>query len=233
MRNNSNFENVAVWIAVFLAATIFTTTKTISMIADDKKSNFKTKFLRIARTVLAPFKMDPNLAMAQAALESNYGESELTVKANNLFGMTPGSAWLNAMNKKADFNTVPKWSTLEMGTPVIYFKTREYSQKSPDSILYWDFVGDIVDKKDDGNGGSILTVNRPFRKYLTWDESITDWAKHISSLTIYKTAFAAAQTGDINSFASGLQGKWATDPNYAKSIVATAATLSKIPEATV
>jgi len=38
-------------------------------------------------------KILPSLCLAQAALESNWGKSGLSVSANNLFGYTPGTAW--------------------------------------------------------------------------------------------------------------------------------------------
>jgi len=231
MKKTPDMQNVILWVVGFLIASALATAKVVSVIADDAKSEFKAKFLRIANKVLAPFRIDSNLPLAQAALESNYGQSELTVKANNLFGMTPGSAWIKAMNKQIDFSQVPPWSY--QGVPVVYFNTKEYSKKPPDQLYFWDFPGDIVSKKDDGNGGSILMVKRPFRAYASWDESILDWARHLSSLSIYKTALAGAQSGNLSAFVQGLQGVWATDPNYASEITKTAQILAQTPEAAV
>lgn len=225
-------DNVIIWIVLILGISALLTKEVITMVkTGDAKVDFKTNFLKFAQSVLGSFGIDPTVPMAQAALESNYGQSQLTTDANNLFGLTPGSDWVSAMNKQIPFSQVAPWSS--QGTPVVYFNTKEYSKTAPNQLLYWDFPGDIVSKKDDGNGGTIAVVKRPFRSYTDWGESIKDWANHISTMSRYAPALAAAQNGDLDTFASAIQqGGWATDPAYATGIVNAGNALDDVQVAT-
>lgn len=90
-------------IAIFIASRL---AEKFMITAEDKK-NFKRTMLPITASIEKDFGIKPNILIAQAALESKYGVSGLTVSANNLFGFT-GESWAK-LNK-----------------PVIYMDTREY-----------------------------------------------------------------------------------------------------------
>lgn len=82
--------------------------------------------------------------IAQAIIESNWGESGLAKKGNNLFGIKCGSAW--------------KGASINMKT------------------------------KEEYTPGSLTTINDNFRKYSSWEESIHDYFKFISTKR-YKKLF--------------------------------------------
>lgn len=87
-------------------------------------------------------------------------------------------------------------SWAQKGRPVYWIETLEYSS---DKVPF--------------------KIRRPFRKYLSWEESLRDWASLIKRR--YPAALIAAQKGDFKGFAEGLQtGGYATDPKYATKLVA-------------
>lgn len=67
--------------------------------------------------------------------------------------------------------------------------------------------------------GKEIKINAYFRKYSTWEASVRDWVKFISSPR-YAKAYAAALANDAKGFFKGLQDAgYATDPQYADSLV--------------
>lgn len=176
------------------------------------RHQFIIKIRQGAYEIYQQYKIDVLLAITQAAHESNWGLSELTVRANNLFGKTAGSWYAQRR-------------------PVIWMLTREESPLPPDKIKYWEYADDIVDKQPDGKGGSILKVNRPFRKYASWDHSLQDWAMGLSSRTIYKDAYTHACNANVVGFFQALQvAGYATDSNYAKKLLGVYDVVSKISQ---
>jgi flagellum-specific peptidoglycan hydrolase FlgJ len=136
--------------------------------------------------------------MSQAAHESNWGNSGLTQKANNLFGYTANDSW------KGD---------------VLSMSTTEYSNYPPDKIKYWNKPGDIA-LKEPFKTGSKLTVIVGFRKYEDWDESCKDWGRNISNLPRYSAAYQYAKLGDLEGYARAVSSAgYASDPNYAQQLI--------------
>ena len=181
----------------------------ITVIPPDKenvgisKMRFVKRLLPVASNIEKINKIPARFIVAQAAHESNWGNSELTRLACNLFGITADTEWLK-LNK-------PSYS----------IATKEYSKYPPEKIKYWSRVGDILEKKPDGRGGSILKVVVAFRKYANWDESIQDWAQHISSNERYRKVIETAYTNDPRAYYGALKDAgYATDPNYDKKLVA-------------
>lgn len=177
------------------------------------KVRFKKLIGGIAEGVKKEYGIAPLLLITQAAHESNWGESELTRIANNLFGMTATKSWYEA---KKDIYCIP---------------TKEYSPYSPSKIRYWNREGDIIEKKDDGHGGSILKVKVDFRKYRNWDESCLDWAKKIAMNPRYQEAYKHASSEAPGPFFEALQeGGYATDPSYAKKLISLYDVVKNLPE---
>jgi len=58
--------------------------------------NFADSMYGVADTINNTYGVPPIITISQAALESNYGISELTRQANNLFGIKATSAWITA-----------------------------------------------------------------------------------------------------------------------------------------
>jgi len=69
-------------------------------------TRFANKLFEIATEVAKTRKVNPVIMAAQGVLESGYGRSLLSTKANNLFGIKAGSSWKG---------------------PVYVIKTREFS----------------------------------------------------------------------------------------------------------
>jgi flagellum-specific peptidoglycan hydrolase FlgJ len=167
-----------------------------------EKKDFKTKIMSSALSVKDRTGIAPVITITQAAHESRWGNSGLTEQANNLFGYTAGSSW---------------------GGSVYSMPSTEYSPFPPEKIRYWNKPGDIISKEASGKG-SKLTVAIAFRKYKDWNESVNDWADNISTRSQYSKAYAFAKFGDVAGYAQAIQeAGYATDPNYAKSLL----TLSK------
>jgi flagellum-specific peptidoglycan hydrolase FlgJ len=98
-------KRILLWAAGFIAFTVLTGKKVVKNLSAKKK--FKDALAPIAQEVKALFNIHPDITILQAAHESNFGQSGLTVQANNLFGFT-GEGWQKA------------------GKPVILLDTKEY-----------------------------------------------------------------------------------------------------------
>ncbi len=164
------------------------------------KDAFKQLLIDKALQIQKSLGIDPNLLITQSAVESNWGRSQLTTDDNNYFGMTAGS-WLNK------------------GLPVADYPTTEWISKPIDQVNYFDTPGDLISKEAVSDNQTKVKVHRYFRHYDSMEASLDDWANLISSLSIYKNAYAAAKTGDLTKFAKELQkAGYATDPEYASTL---------------
>lgn len=168
---------------------------------NEKITDFLTKIQPAALEIEAKTGIPWRFAAVQAGHESRWGESRLTVTANNLFGFTANEAWMTAQK------------------PTAKFITTEFSDKPPEAIRYWTFPGDIFKKEKTPTGGSRLEVWRHFRRYGSWQESLDDWAG-LMGKTRFAKALAGAKAGNFTEFAQGLsEGGYATDPKYAEKLV--------------
>jgi flagellum-specific peptidoglycan hydrolase FlgJ len=165
-------------------------------VTSEIKKPFVEKLLPIAREIFAYTQINPRILIAQAAHESFWGTSKLTVEANNLFGMKAGS-WI------------------KKGKPTYAIPTWEHSHHAPASIYYWETPGDILEKKVSPRGGTDLMVNCMFRLYQDWRDSCGDWVALI--IKYYASAYEGAKSGNFMDFAKGMTG-YATDPMYAEKI---------------
>jgi flagellum-specific peptidoglycan hydrolase FlgJ len=199
----------------------------------EQKLAFRKAVMPIFKQIQEQFGIEPKIALVQSALESNWGLSQLATEGLNIFSITPGGLWVQAMNKMVDMHTVPTWTVNDHAT--VYYPTTEYSKHAPEHIHYWDFPGDIVSKKPDGKGGSICVVNRYFRKYISWEESSWDWARKISKTPIYSYAYQLARAGDLNKYALEMHAiGYATDASYETALMNEGEAINALPpEATV
>lgn len=133
--------------------------------------------LEAARTYGIP--VVPRAVAAQAALESDWGHSQLAREGRNLFGIKAGSSWHG---------------------PVLELPT-------------WEVV----------DGHRVKTTAR-FRRYDDYEEAVQDYVRIIGRLDWYRDAREAARYGDPYGYLYGLEGRgepgWATDPDYARKIIA-------------
>jgi len=126
--------------------------------------------LPVARECHATYGVPVSVTLAQAALESGWGQS---VEGNNLFGVKADSSWHG---------------------PVVMIDTHEVVQ------------------------GTKIPVLDKFRRYASWSDSIRDHAAFIKNNKRYAPCFKEL-TGE--GWARALQAAgYATDPNYAKSLIA-------------
>ncbi len=170
-------------------------------------------FLRVAAPLAAEEQARTGIkqiiTLTQSAHESNWGQSGPTKKANNLFGVMVGNKYIEAVVNKTPLSAIPNWSA--NGKPVVEMQTREWSKFSPEKIRYFERPGDIISKKPDGKGGTWLMVNRLFRSYETWKESIVNWADE----KVLPHAAEPALAGDLAAYATTMKTfGYATDPNY-------------------
>lgn len=165
---------------------------------NDRQARFIARLKPIAEAIDREFGIKPPVILVQSAHESNWGESLLTIKANNLFGMMAGRNWLAA------------------GKPIAEFPTTEFSRLPPEKIRYWDRPGDVIKKQVTPNGLTMLLVNLAFRKYDSWTDSILDWSRMVTTSPRFAKAAIAARVGNVLVFAAEMQlAGYATDPNYA------------------
>lgn len=86
-------------------------TKVVSIPVNDKQLEFINKLKDCAIENYREYKILPSVTIGQAILESNWGESGLSKKHNNYFGIKPGSKWtgkVTVMTTKENYNDVIK-----------------------------------------------------------------------------------------------------------------------------
>ncbi len=76
--------------------------------------------------------------------------------------------------------------------------------------------------------GRWVTVQRPFRAYSSWAESVRDWS-NLMHANRYAAAFARARDGDLPGFAREVHAAgYATDPHYASALTAVGVTVQQV-----
>lgn len=65
----------------------------VTNVMSAKTDNYIQQYSKIAINDSLTSNIPPSIKLAQSILESGWGESELTVKANNFFGIKAGSSW--------------------------------------------------------------------------------------------------------------------------------------------
>lgn len=143
----------------------------------DYRSDFINKVAQPVREISRQYNLYGSVMMAQATLESGWGQSALAIEANNYFGI------------KGTYN----------GQSVT-MRTAEY----------------------DANG-NIYYINAAFRKYPSAKESMNDNGDLIRNGLSWNHAFYSGawreNASDYKAAAYGLQGKYATAPTYAQSLI--------------
>lgn len=139
-----------------------------------------TQFIQLigqtAKPLAESYDLYGSVMVAQAILESDWGESQLTREANNLFGI------------KGDY------------------QGQSYQ---------------IATQEDDGEG-NLYTVMANFRKYPTYHASLLDNAHLLSHGVSWDSRYYAgawrSQTSSYREATAYLQGRYATDTNYAQKL---------------
>jgi flagellar protein FlgJ len=126
-----------------------------------------------ALAVQAKYGIPASFTLAQAALESTWGSSQLAQQAHNLFSVKADSSW--------------KGPTYNLGT------------------------GEFLNGKE-------VFVPASWRKYVTWDECMEDHVQFFKKNRRYAACWQQT-TGEGWATAVAAAG-YATDPNYAKKLIA-------------
>lgn len=207
-------------------------TNLVGTLTGNKQQDFVTQMTPIAAQVQAATGIDPLITMTQAALESGWGASGLTKKANNLYGFTGDASlgsWLaqKGMPQNTSMKTILAQDT--SAAPFILMKTHE---SAPGHSQYFSRPDDIVSQTQKADGSYDLMVWRPFRRYDSWLASVLDWAHLISTAGRYTQAYADARAGNGEAFANAVAAAgYATEPDYAAQLVAVANKISGIQSA--
>ncbi len=207
-------------------------TNLVGTLTGNKQQDFVTQMTPIAASIQASYGMDPLVTMTQAALESGWGTSGLTKKANNLYGFT-GDAALNSWLKQNSLPTnVDMGTILGMDTSAAPFILMQTHEQASTHSQYFTRPGDIVSQTQNADGSYDLMVWRPFRSYDSWLSSVQDWAHLISTTPRYAAAYNDAKGGDANAFANDVAAAgYATESDYATQLVAVADEISGIQSA--
>ncbi len=182
-------------------------TRTVSQI-----QAFKDALAAVANAVESETGIVAALGVTQAALESSYGNSDLSRPsavlsiyvskavvrqgpANNLFGFKTGSAWINA------------------GNAYVLVPTTDYyaaGKKMPDGN---------VSPRDNFP----LKWPAPFRAYDSWEASYRDWARLMQTASyIADGSMDALTSGDMQAFGVAMAKRYAPNQNYDQRLIARA-----------
>lgn len=162
----------------------------------------QTEFIKWVYPAAKKGEIHPAFVTAQAALETGWGKSAI---GNNLFGITKGSSWNGKM---------------QLVTTTEYFTTPNKRFPSPEQVLKVQAVG---------NGKYKYTVKRLFRDYDTVEQCLAD---HLAILKKPMYADAWPHRKNPKEFARRIVdntgAKYATAPNYAKTMCCIIDTVEKI-----
>lgn len=204
---------------------------TVDNLLSPKEETFVKNMQEAAQAVKAAFGIDPLITMTQAALESGWGTSGLTKKANNLYGFTGDSALNNWLVQKGLPVTLGMDEILKMDTSAAPFILMQTHEEAPKHSLYFTRPNDIVSQTQKADGAYSLMVWRPFRRYDSWASSAMDWG-NLMRQNRYRQALADAQAGDLVSFANNVASAgYATESDYAEQLLAVGTTLGQIQSA--
>ncbi len=162
------------------------------------KRTFVTTLQPIATAVEKSDGIRAALGITQGAHESAWGNSELALKGNNLFGIVAENTY---------------WIT--RGLPVYDIWTHEWVK--PEHVR----PTDVVVSRDQKRNLVYVKRIRKFRKYASWEESYRDWARLIQTPAYVAAGVtAAAKAGVLKTFGEALgRVGYATDPDYPTRIV--------------
>lgn len=181
---------------------------------------FKNRLRSVALAVQRETGFSARLGIAQAALESKYGQSDLSRPsaklqilsktfngplregpAHNYFGFKTGQAWIDAGRT---YVMMPTWDYYKKG------------QKMPN--------GEVAITE-----GQSLRWPAPFRAYASPDESYRDWARLMQIPTyVADGAVTALKNDDGEAFGKALSIHYAPNQNYDKRLLGPAAEIGTI-----
>lgn len=144
----------------------------------------------------------PSVMVAQAILESGWGESGLSVKANNLFGIKKGN-WTGSV-----YNAVTAEAAKVSGKYRGYRTQSEANAGGPTQIL-------------DLNKDQYYWIVTPFRSYGSQQESLANYISVLSQsgYSDVRRSQASDYKAAARALVDDIGWQYATDPKYAASII--------------
>ena len=171
-------------------------------VGSEKRSNWLYQTIKWSIPLAADGHLYPSVMTAQAILESSWGESGLSVKANNLFGIKKGN-WSGEV-----YQAVTAEAAHKNGKYTGYRTQAEANAGGKAQVL-------------DLKKGQYYWIITPFRKYSSQQDSLANYVSVLS-----QSGYAdvrRTQAKDYKSSAKALVDevgwKYATDPKYAQSII--------------
>lgn len=171
-------------------------------VGSEKRSNWLYQTIKWSIPLAADGHLYPSVMTAQAILESSWGESGLSVKANNLFGIKKGN-WSGEV-----YQAVTAEAAHKNGKYTGYRTQAEANAGGKSQVL-------------DLKKGQYYWIITPFRKYSSQQDSLANYVSVLS-----QSGYAdvrRTQAKDYKSSAKALVDevgwKYATDPKYAQSII--------------
>lgn len=161
-----------------------------------KLNQFIEQYKPIAQKVANERNIPVEVMLAQAVLETGYGESELAVQANNFFGMKAKDDWEGE----------------------VYIKVTP-EEINPEELDNWP---DATVIRELSNGRLLINVPQPFRKYETAEHSFVDYGKKIIESGNYNDA-AMVGAENPEEYLAKLVDKngppYATDSSYYDKVI--------------
>ena len=171
-------------------------------VGSEKRSNWLYQTIKWSIPLAADGHLYPSVMTAQAILESSWGESGLSVKANNLFGIKKGN-WSGEV-----YQAVTAEAAHKNGKYTGYRTQAEANAGGKAQVL-------------DLKKGQYYWIITPFRKYSSQQGSLANYVSVLS-----QSGYAdvrRTQAKDYKASAKALVDrvgwKYATDPKYAQSII--------------
>jgi len=157
------------------------------------------------------------VALSQASHESNNGNSVLARKYGNLFGFKASLGWE------------------VRGKPVVVMRTWEVV-KTADPEKYAKFNPQTLRTDKTSLGTTIyelrINVDQDFRVYESWDDSFLDYADLMIGRSRYAETLDLMKKGRLLEAIEALgRSGYATDPEYARKLLARYEAVLKIKEA--
>ncbi len=165
---------------------------------EDQLRGFMNEFEWLTKTIQKEHDIPGDVLLAQAILETGYGESKLAKEANNYLGMKAHKG--DKPNDFWDGSVYPK------ETP------EELTDEQLESPEFKDAV--FVEKLENGN--NLVTIVADFRKYATIRDNFNDYALKIEENPVYAETYA--NRDNQQKYIEALAEKYATDTGYADSI---------------
>ena len=171
-------------------------------VGSEKRRNWLYQTIKWSIPLAADGRLYPSVMTAQAILESGWGESGLSVKANNLFGIKKGN-WSGEV-----YQAVTAEAAHKNGKYTGYRTQAEANAGGKAQVL-------------DLKKGQYYWIITPFRKYSSQQGSLANYVSVLS-----QSGYAdvrRTQAKDYKASAKALVDrvgwKYATDPKYAQSII--------------